>query len=80
MKDADVDRVVEMFREMHAHTVEEGREIRGGTTDHAADYTTLGSTRLQSEGLYERWWNDRSFERATTEIYAIENNEGAGHV
>lgn len=71
LKDADVERVVEMFREMHAHTVEGGRVIRGAAADHAADYITLGSTRLQAEGLVERWWSDRSFERATTEVYSV---------
>ncbi|KAI0639717.1 hypothetical protein C8Q77DRAFT_1082554 [Trametes polyzona] len=68
-KDEDVDRMIAMFRAFHAHSVEEGREIKGTEADHAPDYVSLGAIKLQSDGIFTRWWNDRSFKRATTEIY-----------
>ncbi|KAI0635511.1 hypothetical protein C8Q77DRAFT_1052916 [Trametes polyzona] len=71
----DVDRMIAMFQEFHAHSVEEGRVLRGTKGDHAADYITLGSTKLQSDGIFERWWSDRCFERATTEIYTLPVDE-----
>ncbi|KAH9847961.1 hypothetical protein C2E23DRAFT_871531 [Lenzites betulinus] len=70
-KAADIERMVAMFCGFQAHTVEEGRNIKGGESDHATDYVTLGATKLQVEGMVERWWSDRLFERATTEVWAL---------
>ncbi|KAH9852593.1 hypothetical protein C2E23DRAFT_868457 [Lenzites betulinus] len=70
-KAEDIERIIEMFRTIHGHTTEEGRIVKGAVADHAADYITLGAVKLQMEGMAERWWNDRTFERATTEVWAV---------
>ncbi|OJT15550.1 hypothetical protein TRAPUB_6525 [Trametes pubescens] len=71
-KDKDVQRLVDMYNEAKVHEIKPGRTIPGGPTDSAADFTTMGATKLMLDGVFERWWSERSFPRATTEIYNVE--------
>ncbi|KAI0668429.1 hypothetical protein C8Q78DRAFT_1098590 [Trametes maxima] len=76
-KDADVLQMFEMFQGFSAHARCPGRTIPGGSTNRAGDYVTLGATKLQVDGAIERWWNDRLFEKATTEIYSMDEHVNA---
>ncbi len=49
----------------------QGRDVLTGS-NRAEDYVSAGSERLVMEGKFQSWWEDRSFVRATTEIYDME--------
>ncbi|KAI0363576.1 hypothetical protein BV20DRAFT_1057947 [Pilatotrama ljubarskyi] len=71
-KEADVQRLIDMFLASQVHVPEEARVIKGGKADHATDVVSAGATQLYGDRVIERWWSDRRFERARTEIYTAE--------
>ncbi|CDO73373.1 hypothetical protein BN946_scf185013.g6 [Trametes cinnabarina] len=71
-KDEDMCKLVDMYNGAEVHQVRPGRKIKGGPTDNAADFVTNGVMKLMLEGVFERWWSERSFQRATTETYTLE--------
>ena len=69
-KDQDVERLIKMYQTSKLHSKEAGgRRIHGGDAAHAADVMTQGSVKLIVDGAADRWWDERNFERNTTEIY-----------
>ncbi|EJF59389.1 hypothetical protein DICSQDRAFT_65108 [Dichomitus squalens LYAD-421 SS1] len=70
-KNQDVDRLVRMYRTSKLHNKEDGREMKGGESNWALDVMTAGSVKLIVDGAAERWWDERDFERATTESYDV---------
>ncbi|EJF60635.1 hypothetical protein DICSQDRAFT_62442 [Dichomitus squalens LYAD-421 SS1] len=68
-KEEDIDRLIKMYRTSKLHSWEDGRQVKGGVSNRATDVMTVGSVRLIVDGAAERWWDERDFERATTELY-----------
>ncbi|RDX45838.1 hypothetical protein OH76DRAFT_1457458 [Lentinus brumalis] len=62
----DVKKLVDMYLDAGAYRGP--RDLLAGA-NRAEDYVSLGSERLSTEGKFQTWWEDRSFERATTQIY-----------
>ncbi|EIW55822.1 uncharacterized protein TRAVEDRAFT_129435 [Trametes versicolor FP-101664 SS1] len=71
-KDKDVERVISMFRESHVLEFDAMRTINGGQADHAPDVVSAGVGQLIEERIVDRWWTDRCFPKATTEIYTLD--------
>ena len=70
-KDADVARVVEMYRAAGVLNREKAALIILGDGDRAGDYVTKGASAEDLTALQTRWWDDRRFQRATTELYSM---------
>ncbi|KAL1945287.1 hypothetical protein VTO73DRAFT_2138 [Trametes versicolor] len=71
-KDKDVERVISMFRESHTLEFDAMRTIKGGQADHAPDVVSTGAGQLLEDRIVDRWWTDRSFPKATTEVYTLD--------
>ena len=60
---------MKMYHTSKLHTTEPGREIKGADANRAPDVINKGALKLFMEGSYERWWDERSFPKADTEVY-----------
>ena len=61
-----------MYRASEFHSTQPGRQVPGGDSNKAPDVVTDGATKLWQDGVFERWWDERSFERAETEVYSLD--------
>ncbi|KAM5534908.1 hypothetical protein V8D89_011463 [Ganoderma adspersum] len=69
-KEQDVERLIKMYKTLKLHSKEiGGQRIHGRDAAHAVDVMTQGSVKLMVDGVADRWWDERNFERNTTEIY-----------
>ncbi len=72
-KTADVKKLTEMYHNAKVHwyipNQQRGRNLLTGDNC-AVDVMTAGAGRLASEPKFSNWWNERMFERATTQIYS----------
>ena len=73
---ADVQRIVDMYRESeaHAHIPNRRRGKEGDLTDgnRAQDYISIGASRLAREGKFQAWWDDRAYALADKEVYSMD--------
>lgn len=69
-KDGDIEVLRETYNTLNLYTIQSGRKFHSGD-DRASDFITLGASDLLSAsgGALERWWFNRSFDRATTELW-----------
>ncbi|KAH9902527.1 hypothetical protein C8Q73DRAFT_741902 [Cubamyces lactineus] len=72
-KDDDVAQIAAMYRAANVHGTEPGQGPLSALADRAEGVITMGAIKLASDGVYDRWWNDQSFSRTTTEIHAVPN-------
>lgn len=73
-KTDDVNRLVDMYCDVkvHEYIANSKRDTRSvlTTANQAEDYVGVGAGLFMSTPKWDMWWNDRSFTKATTEIYS----------
>ena len=75
----DVKKLVSMYQAAKAHKyvpnmMREGRNVLLGT-NRADDFITKGAGKLVSGDKFRSWWDDRSFDKATTQIYSMNETD-----
>ena len=70
-KDADVRRVIQMYQEAGVLDRQKARSLQLGDKDRAPNVMTDGASHDGLHALHARWWDDRRFKRATTEVYHL---------
>lgn len=71
-KDTDVLRLTVMYLGSHVHRHEAGCVFKHSVNDLAKDFISIGADKLIGEGVIEKWWNERNFERSQDEIYSLD--------
>ena len=69
-KESDIDRIEAMYKESELHRRQSGRTVKSAM-DEAPDVVSQGAERLVAEGVVDRWWSDRNFDRSTKEVYSV---------
>ncbi len=71
-KEKDVTRLTAMYLGSHVHRHHAGRRFKNPDTDLAKDYISAGADKLIGEGVIDKWWNERNFERSQEEMYSLD--------
>ena len=67
-KELDVEKLQQAYRASGYHRYERGREI-DSQKDRSSDYATKGCLKLLKGKILQKWRDQRTYERATTEIW-----------
>ncbi|KAH7905726.1 hypothetical protein BJ138DRAFT_1138187 [Hygrophoropsis aurantiaca] len=69
-KENDVAKLTEQYAASNIHEYEPGRYLK--TNNKAEDYISNGVVDLERSGTIENWWSNRTYARATSEIWDLE--------
>jgi hypothetical protein len=74
-KENDVVTLTSQYVKSGLHINAPGRKLKGGSSDKAADFVTLGAINLQRLPTVKDWFTRRSHERSTREDFGEEESD-----